>query len=83
MLDLSHFDLAPSRPRLSPLMTLAEVEHRHIQETLKATRGKIKGKGGAAELLGINPSTLYSRMRKHGFQHTPAPFKDDISSRKG
>jgi len=83
MLDLSHLDLAPSRPRTSPIMTLAEVEHRHIQETLKATHGKIKGKGGAAELLGINPSTLYSRMRKHGFQHTPATFTGEISSQKG
>ena len=45
-------------------MTLEEIECRHIRETLKATRGKIKGRGGAAELLGLNPSTLYSRMRK-------------------
>lgn len=44
--------------------TLESVERRHIQETLRQTRGKIKGAGGAAERLGLNPSTLYSRMRK-------------------
>ncbi len=44
--------------------TLESVERRHIQETLKHTGGKIKGAGGAAERLGLNPSTLYSRMRK-------------------
>jgi transcriptional regulator with GAF, ATPase, and Fis domain len=46
--------------------TLEEVERRHIQATLEMTRGRIKGAKGAAEHLGINPSTLYSRMRKLG-----------------
>ena len=48
---------------ITPL-TLAEAEREHILATLKATRGRIKGKGGAAALLMLNPSTLYSRMRK-------------------
>ena len=48
---------------MTPL-TLAEAERGHILATLKATQGRIKGKGGAAELLMLNPSTLYSRMRK-------------------
>ena len=30
------------------------------------TGGRIKGPGGAADLLGMNPSTLYSRMKKLG-----------------
>jgi PAS domain S-box-containing protein len=46
--------------------SLEEVERRHIQAVLKATGGRIKGFGGAAERLRINPSTLYSRMRKLG-----------------
>lgn len=48
--------------------TLEEVERRHIQATLAATGGRIKGAGGAAQRLGLNPSTLYSRMRKLGIQ---------------
>lgn len=63
-LDLSHFELMPVRPSPSLVMTLEEMERRHIEQTLRASNGKIKGKGGAAALLGINPSTLYSRMRK-------------------
>ena len=64
-LDLSHLELAPSNCCVSSsIMTLAEVERQHIAAALKASGGKIKGKGGAAELLGLNPSTLYSRMRK-------------------
>lgn len=63
-LELHHLPLsccAPAAPA-----TLEQVEARHIQATLKATHGRIKGPGGAAELLGLNPSTLYSRMRKLG-----------------
>jgi len=37
---------------------LDQVVFRHIQQILKMTDGKIKGKNGAAELLGINASTL-------------------------
>jgi transcriptional regulator with GAF, ATPase, and Fis domain len=40
----------------------------HIQKTLNATNGKIEGKGGAAELLELNPSTLRAKMRKLGIQ---------------
>lgn len=38
----------------------------HIEKILKLAQGKIHGKGGAAELLGINPSTLRNRMNKLG-----------------
>jgi formate hydrogenlyase transcriptional activator len=33
---------------------------------LKRTKWKISGKGGTAELLGIKPTTLASRMKKMG-----------------
>jgi DNA-binding NtrC family response regulator len=45
---------------------LDEMIARHIRLALKETRGKIHGPGGAAELLGVNPSTLRSRMEKLG-----------------
>ena len=38
----------------------------HIKDCLKLTKGRIEGEGGAAELLGVNPSTLRSKMRKLG-----------------
>ncbi len=37
-----------------------------IQKALVASGGKVKGKQGAAALLGINPSTLRYRMNKMG-----------------
>jgi len=48
--------------------TLADLERAHILKTLKRTRGRIDGRGGAAELLGLHPSTLRGRMRKQGIQ---------------
>lgn len=48
----------------SKIMTIEEMESRHIREVLQLTGWRIKGEGGAAQLLGINPSTLYSRMQK-------------------
>jgi transcriptional regulator with GAF, ATPase, and Fis domain len=51
-------------------LNLTEVESRHISSVLRVTNGRIKGPGGAAELLGLNPSTLYFRMRKLGISLT-------------
>jgi len=45
-------------------LKLDEVMSRHIQRVLEMTKGKVHGKGGAAELLGINPSTLRNRMNQ-------------------
>jgi hydrogenase-4 transcriptional activator len=41
---------------------------RHIEGALAATGGLIEGPSGAAARLGINPSTLRSRMRKLGIR---------------
>jgi hypothetical protein len=50
-------------------LNLDEVVSRHIQQVLKMTRGKVHGPGGAAELLGINPSTLRNRMDRLGVSY--------------
>jgi formate hydrogenlyase transcriptional activator len=44
---------------------LAELERRAILEALRRCRGKIYGPGGAAAALGLKPTTLYGKMRKH------------------
>ncbi|WP_075004659.1 sigma 54-interacting transcriptional regulator [Stigmatella aurantiaca] len=46
--------------------TLARVQREHILRVLSLTKGRIYGPGGAAELLGLKPSTLQSRMKKLG-----------------
>ncbi|MBN1848178.1 MAG: sigma 54-interacting transcriptional regulator [Deltaproteobacteria bacterium] len=49
-------------------MTIKEMERRFIIEALEKTNWKIYGPGGAAELLDLNYSTLYSRMKKLGIK---------------
>jgi hypothetical protein len=39
-------------------LKLDEAISRHILRVLEMTKGKVHGKGGAAEVLGINPSIL-------------------------
>ncbi len=47
-------------------MTLEESERMHIRQALAASGGRLYGRDGAAAVLGINPSTLRSRMKKLG-----------------
>jgi PAS domain S-box-containing protein len=47
-------------------LTLEEEERKHILKALEKTNWQIHGSKGAATLLGINPSTLRSRMKKLG-----------------
>ncbi len=59
--------LAISSPPLSSGMrTLEETERNQILKILLETRWRIEGKDGAAETLGLNPSTLRARMHKLG-----------------
>lgn len=46
------------------LSTLEDLERRHILTVLKATNWRISGPNGAAKILGLNPSTLRSRLKK-------------------
>jgi transcriptional regulator with GAF, ATPase, and Fis domain len=46
--------------------SLEEVQRRYIRDVLKKTGGKIAGPGGAAEILGMKRTSLYTRMRLLG-----------------
>ena len=45
---------------------LEDIERAHITALLAQTNGRIEGDQGAARLLGLNPSTLRSKMKKLG-----------------
>jgi len=66
-LSPEHFDF--QYPKTEP--TLEGNERRHILWALQGTKWKVRGVGGAAELLGIHPSTLAFRMKKLGIQRPP------------
>jgi hydrogenase-4 transcriptional activator len=46
------------------IASLDDAARQHIEHTLATTFGRVEGPFGAARLLGINPHTLRSRMRK-------------------
>ena len=53
------------------VLTFEEMQRRHIRRVLVLTEGKVSGQGGAAELLDLNPQTLFSKMRKLGINRRP------------
>ncbi|MGD8439876.1 MAG: sigma 54-interacting transcriptional regulator [Holophagae bacterium] len=65
---------APGRAKPAPaapspdddVLDLDAATARHIRGVLEITGGKIHGPGGAGELLGVNPNTLRSKMRRLG-----------------
>jgi transcriptional regulator with GAF, ATPase, and Fis domain len=54
--------------------TLEDVEKEHITHVLDQTGWRIEGPGGAAKILGLNPSTLRTRMVKLGIQKNIRSF---------
>ncbi len=49
-------------------LTLENTERAHILKVLNRTNWRIRGTGGAAENLGLKPTTLEARMKKLGLQ---------------
>jgi len=48
--------------------SLEDTERRHIVSVLERTGWRVAGKAGAAEILGLNRSTLLSKMKKLGIR---------------
>ena len=69
---VDRFESVASEP--VPTQTLEEVERDYIIRILENTGWRIEGKYGAARILGLNPSTLRTRMIKLGIQRRPASF---------
>src|SRR5262249_49072098 len=60
--------LSKAVPAASEFQTLEQMERRHILEALERTGGVVAGPKGAAHLLGLNRSTLGSRLKRFGIQ---------------
>ncbi|MFW5826221.1 MAG: sigma 54-interacting transcriptional regulator [bacterium] len=54
----------------SSVSTLDDAIRRHIERALAAAGDRIYGAGGAAEILGVKPTTLQSRMKKLGMSRS-------------
>ena len=69
VISLNDISLSAAKaPTATVGTTLEEIERNHIQRMLNTTLWRIEGRRGAAELLGLKPSTLRSRLRKLGIR---------------
>jgi transcriptional regulator with GAF, ATPase, and Fis domain len=60
------------RPIPQAAMTLSALESEHIRAVLDSTNWRVRGVGGAAERLGLKPTTLESRMARLGIARKQA-----------
>jgi transcriptional regulator with PAS, ATPase and Fis domain len=61
-----------------PLVSLDKMNARYIMQALEQAGGKIYGPGGAAQILGINPSTLRKRMNKLRIPYGRKSWRSDV-----
>jgi DNA-binding NtrC family response regulator len=70
-MDLTSFeprDVDETEPGYLTDLEIREREHQNLFAVLQKAGWKVKGAGGAAELLGVSPTTLFARMQKIGLK---------------
>jgi transcriptional regulator with GAF, ATPase, and Fis domain len=55
------------------VLLYVDAEREHVRNVLEMTRWRVRGKGGAAEILGLKPTTLDSRIAKLGLVRDKVP----------
>ncbi len=72
ILDLPLGLASPEETTFTDTPTMDELQRRYISHVLDKTGGRIYGPNGAAEILGMKRSTLYTRMYKLGMRPPPS-----------
>ena len=70
---IGKFAAAAVTPPASNLPDFGDMQRLYFRRVLERTRGRIYGRRGAAELVGLKPTTLQSRLKKLGID--PAPLR--------
>jgi two-component system response regulator HydG len=67
--EINEFDMMQDFPTIKKetdngILSMEDMEREHIMNALNLCNGKVYGAGGAAELLKLSPSTLFSKIKK-------------------
>ncbi len=65
-LTIENFSSSTDVANTNELLRLMDVEKAHIEKILQRTNWRIRGEGGAAEILDVKPTTLHSKIKKLG-----------------
>jgi formate hydrogenlyase transcriptional activator len=76
-----HVARVPAEPgpdRSRPvIVAFSEAERRAIVRALENTGWRVSGRGGAADVLGLKPTTLHAKMKKLGIHRPSAEARDE------
>ena len=67
-LTFPEFQTAEAVQEERTFIAFREMERQYIMQALARCEGKVSGQNGAAALLGLNPQTLYSKIKRLGIQ---------------
>jgi chemotaxis protein methyltransferase CheR len=71
----------PSPTRSLPVSrSMVDVERQHVLQVLETANWQVAGPGGAAEVLGLHPNTLRSRMQKLGLTKKSLTSQHKVTS---
>ena len=62
------FSRPESKDQQNDILSIQDLEKNHILKVLDLTSWRVSGKGGAAEILNLKPTTLEARMKKLGIK---------------
>jgi formate hydrogenlyase transcriptional activator len=63
-------------PDAPGVTTLHDLQRAHILKTLERTGWRVSGEGGAAQILGLKPTTLHARMAKLHIRRNGGPARN-------
>ncbi len=69
--DLPSGEPLPVNDPFADKPTLNEIQRRYIRHILGHTGGRVSGRGGATEILGLKRTSLYTRMKALGMKKSP------------
>ena len=71
-IGVAHLGLAPAPSLASapvgPLPRFVDNERAYLEALMEQSGGRLYGEGGAAETAGLKPTTLRSKLVKHGLR---------------